>query len=310
MAVAMCAWLLPVFGQPERVPASPADGFHHDYLLLLPPKVQTNSSFLVVTPTPRTSEDPAEFLAAAERIARNVERFLKDLGRPVLIPVLPRPPLKVDESNYINLYIPALSRAALMTSEVKLARMDLQVLAMLDHARSRIRNSQGVETVDRATFAGFSAAGHFATRMAVLHPERVLAVWAGGIGGHPVLPLAELEGRELTFPVGVADLEEIVGKAFYREAFSKISFMIVQGGRDTNTSLPSDAKPSDSYSFEQAELARSLLGTNPQHRLAWVKELYALAGANVEIKIYPEAGHQMTPEIVRDMLGFVTGHKQ
>ena len=48
--------------------------------------------------------------------------------------MLPRPPVATGGGDYINLYIPALSREALLATNPALARIDLQVLAMLDHA--------------------------------------------------------------------------------------------------------------------------------------------------------------------------------
>jgi hypothetical protein len=57
---------------PERIDASPENGFHHDYFLLLPEKLKDRAPFLIASPTPKTSDDAAEFYAAAERIARNV----------------------------------------------------------------------------------------------------------------------------------------------------------------------------------------------------------------------------------------------
>jgi dienelactone hydrolase len=242
---------------PERVKASPKNGFHHDYLLLLPKNLANNVPLLVASPTPHTSEDPAEFTIAAERIARNATNLIEQLALPVLVPVLPRPPVKVAEGQYINLYIPSLSRAAMLEPDEKLARMDRQVLAMIDHARNHIEKERRIKTYPKTIFTGFSAGGHFATRMAVLHPERVLAVWAGGVSGHPILPVAEHQGRRLTYPVGIADLEQISGKPFNRAAFQKIPVMMAQGAADLNTSLPSEPKPSESYTYEQAQACAS-----------------------------------------------------
>lgn len=293
---------------PERVRSSPAHGFHHDYFLVLPATLKTNATILLATPTPPTSLDPADFTAAAERIVRNAGAFIDPLGLPLLVPVLPRPPLKVSENHYINVLLPGLSRAALLEREEKLARIDRQVLAMVDHARARIKEEVGIDTHPKIIVAGFSAAGHFATRMAVLHPERVLAAWAGGISGHPVVPLSRYEGRELTYPVGIADLEAVSGRAFNPKAFKSMPIMLVQGEADTNTSLPSEPKPSESYSYEQAQLVFTLLGKTPLERLEKAKQLYEQAGANVQTRVYPGAGHQINPEIARDMVEFIALH--
>jgi prepilin-type processing-associated H-X9-DG protein len=306
-AVAFITAAGPAFAEPvpERIQASPSSGFHHDYLLVVPTKLENGVPIIVASPTPHTSEDPAEFTEAAERIARNATRFVEPLSAPVLVPVLPRPPVKVAENQHINLHIPGLSRAAMLEKELKLERMDRQVLAMVEHARARIETERGIRAHPKIICTGFSAAGHFATRMAVLHPERVLAVWAGGISGHPILPAAEHQGRKLTYPVGIADLEQISGRPFNVDAFRKIPMMMIQGGADTNTSLPSEPKPSESYTYEQATLVFELFGKTPLERLQKTAKLYEEAGVNLEVKVYPEAAHQITPEIARDMVQFL-----
>lgn len=292
-------------GDQQTVEASPKDGFHQAYILVLPARLTEGAPFLVATPTPQTSTNAQDFVAAAERIAMNAGRVAGELGLAVLVPVLPRPPVRVGEDKYINLYVPSLSRAALLEREEKLARMDLQTLAMLDHARGKVQAERGVRTDSRAIFAGFSAAGHFATRMAVLHPKRVLAVWAGGVGGHPIAPQSKVGGRILTYPVGVGDLKEIVGAEFDAEAYSKISMMLIHGAEDMNSALPADSRPSDSYTFEQALMVSELFGATATERLEKIRKAHEDAGARVEVKIYPEAGHHMSPEIVADLSAFI-----
>jgi predicted esterase len=289
----------------ERVQASPANGFHHDYFLLVPEQVRSNCFMVVATPTPKTSDDPADFLSAAERIATNAAPLFGRLGLPVLVPALPRPPLKVAKDHFIDVYYPALSRAAIETKEKQFARIDLQVLAMVDDARAKLQKARGVEVRRKVIFAGFSAAGHFASRMAVLHPERVLAVWAGGTGGHPIVPVRTLAGKALTYPVGIDDLPEITGHEFARKEFLGINVMFVQGGADANTSLPTDRNPSDSYTYEQAELVREVLGTDSIERLGKVKSIWENAGAKVAIRVHPDAGHQITPVIARELVEFI-----
>jgi pimeloyl-ACP methyl ester carboxylesterase len=193
----------------------------------------------------------------------------------------------------------------LQATEEKFRRIDLQVLSMIVDARATLQRTRGVTAGSKSIFIGFSAAGHFATRMAILHPERVLAVWAGGMGGHPIVPMAEWNGKPLTYPVGNSDLLDLIGHKFQHEHFRGLNVMLVQGVADTNTSLPSDPKPSDSYTFEQAELIRALLGNDSVQRLNTAKSIWEKAGAKVQMKVYPDAGHQITPEIARDMIAFL-----
>ena len=290
---------------PIEVAANPDAGFHHPYFLLLPENLQGGAPIVVATPTPQTSEDPADSISAAQRMADNAGRMIGQIGAPVLVPVIPRPPVRLPGAT-INLYLPALSRAALLADDPKLARIDKQVLAMIDDAQARITSKyHGMRPNKKAIFVGFSAGGHFATRMAVLHPNRILAVWAGGTGLHPILPVAELEGRKLTYPVGVADLEEFAGEPFDSEAFSQVAIFIAQGSADMNTSLPSGDGPSDSYSSEHAQLVRELLGEDALSRLEKVKQAYAAANPTAEFRVYEGAEHRITPEMAGDIIDFI-----
>jgi hypothetical protein len=97
----------------------------------------------------------------------------------------------------------------------------------------------------------------------------------------------------------------MTGNEFAKEKLRGISIMFVQGEADANTSLPSDRKPSDSYSYEQAELVREVLGTDSMVRLKMAKAIWEKAGAKVEMKVYPEVGHRITPEIAREMVDFI-----
>jgi hypothetical protein len=305
LASSVAAQIQPRGPAPETVEPSPEHGFHIPYLLLIPENLRPGAAIVVASPTPPTSENPADYLAAAERVAGNAGGLLSTAGVPVLVPVLPRPPLALPDGSFINLYFPALSRAALLASDEHLARIDRQVLAMVEHARLRIQALRNVSIHPKAIFAGFSAAGHFATRMAALHPGRVLAVWAGGMGGHPILPIAEYAGHSLTYPVGIADLEEVAGAQFDRGAYAKIPMLIIQGAADLNTSLPSGHAPSESYSTAQGVLVRELFGESALGRIEKIKPIFESVAPRVEFRIYPGEGHQITPGVARDVLEFV-----
>jgi predicted esterase len=305
LRVLAVAVALPHLVAAQMVEPSPEHGFHIPYLLLIPESLRPGAAIVVASPTPPTSENSADYLAAAKRIADNAGALLSTAGIPVLVPVLPRPPLALPNGDFINIYFPALSRAALLASDEHLARMDRQVLAMIEHARARIQTLRNVTVHPKAIFAGFSGGGHFATRIAALHPDRVLVVWAGGMSGHPILPIAEYAGRTLTYPVGIADLEEIAGAPFDRDAYASIPMLIVQGAADLNTSLPSGNAPSESYSTAQGYLVRELFGETPLERIENIKPIFERVNPRVMFRIYPDVGHQITPDVARDVLEFV-----
>src|SRR5262245_909548 len=89
-------------------------------LLVLP----TNTGF--------NTED-LELLRAAVTCPVAHQLALADrLGTPIVAPMFPRPAAPAPEN---NVYLHALSRASLTTTDARFARVDLQLIAMVDHAR-------------------------------------------------------------------------------------------------------------------------------------------------------------------------------
>jgi dienelactone hydrolase len=127
----------------------------------------------------------------------NALELADSLGTPVLMPLFPRPP---------NLYLQALTRASLKQKvESSFKRVDLQLIAMIDAARAELA-TKGLTIQSRVLIAGFSAAGMFTNRFAVLHPKRVLAAAVGSPGGWPIAPVAVYRGAKLRYPIGIADV--------------------------------------------------------------------------------------------------------
>lgn len=95
----------------------------------------------------------------------------------------------------------------------RLERIDLQLLAMAEHATGQLEEL-GFRLRPGVMLTGFSASGTFANRFALVHPDKVLAIAAGGLNGLLMLPCDSLDGRALPYPVGTADFEALFGKPF------------------------------------------------------------------------------------------------
>ncbi len=68
----------------------------------------------------------------------------------------------------------------------------------------------------------------------MLHPEYIRAVASGGINGVPIIPAETLNGKNLPYHTGIADIELITGLTFKREAYLKVSQFIYMGALDDN----------------------------------------------------------------------------
>ena len=60
--------------QPAKIEANPQQGFHQPYLLVIPKEIRPGAPIIVALPTPPTSTDPAQFLAAAQRMGQPFEQ--------------------------------------------------------------------------------------------------------------------------------------------------------------------------------------------------------------------------------------------
>jgi len=281
------------------MPANPKKGFYWPYYLGTPKTVKENVALFV---EPNNTGKPGHFKThdywSSIRCEQALVDYANELGTFVLLPVFPRP--KLENGN--NLYVHALTRPVIENTSDSLKRINLQLLAMVEDAQMKIRENE-YRIPDKFMLWGFSAAGDFVTRMAMIHPERIQCVVAGGLGGFPVLPLKKLEGNPLTYPVGVSDFKRLFNKKFNAKAFKLIPMMFFQGGDDENDSVAEGDEltdkenfSSDSYSYSQCIMINQLFGTVPVKRVSKVSEIYSNFGVkSFNYVVVPNTGHRTKP---------------
>jgi hypothetical protein len=213
------------------VPADPEQGFSWPYYLGVPPGLAPDAALLVEpNNTGTASNDLAVHDRAAEAHALGRANHAEAIGVPWLVPVFPRPATP-------PLYTHALDRDTLLTTEPGLQRLDLQLVAMLTDARRRLAE-RGLRVAPRVLLNGFSASGAFAHRFAVLHPGLVQAVASGSGAGWPIAPVAAWGGMPLRYPVGVADLADLVGAPLAETAYRRVPLYLYVGDLDDNDPVP------------------------------------------------------------------------
>lgn len=269
------------------VEASPADGFEHPYLLRLPDTSPGSApGYLLVEPnnTGRVSDDFAVHLDAARKMASGSSlgyEVAVTLDLPLLVPAFPRP--ETDWQTYTH----ALDRDAMLITEGSLARLDLQLAAMIRHARGELA-ARGYPVQERVLLNGFSASGTFANRFTFLHPDLVRAVASGGINGIPMLPVVELDGEALPYPLGLADFAAIAGHPFERNAWCAVPQLLYMGADDDNDAVAY----ADGYSDEERAIVHAVLGeTMMPDRWQRCRGVYEVEGCQTTLATYPGVGH-------------------
>lgn len=291
----------PVAGRIYRIEARPDKGFNFPYFLAIPKNIAEGTPLLVEPNNDGQIGAPFETHLYWASIINEQSRedFGNALGAVTLTPAFPRPAIRGENG---NLYIHALSRAALISDQEKLRRPDLQLLAMVDDARRRLAEAGHSVPADFLLW-GFSAAGDFVTRMTFLYPERVRAVAAGGLGGLPILPVGTYDGKPLTYPVGTGDFRWISGKPFRAGALRKTPILLFQGEKDDNDSVPEGLQltdperyGSDSYSYVQAKWVNETLGAGTVERVGRVRLIYQAFGMrDFAYRIVPGIAHKSAP---------------
>ena len=282
------------------VPASPDAGFHFPYFLFIPQSVPGNQPLrILVAPnnSGQTSDDFSLHRDRAKMLASRgyVRSLAEGLGTPLLVPVFPRP-LRIART-----YTHALDRDAMLIEEGRLKRIDLQLMAMIQHAQEMLQEN-GLEVKPRVFMNGFSASGNFVNRFVALHPERVRAVATGGVNGLPIFPLIMLEGTHLPYPIGIGDLEAIADIQFDMAAYKRVSQFIYMGRFDENDTLPY----SDAWNRKERELIKTLFGEEMMPS-RWERSQAILSELELPVQCvtYNGTGHTIRPEMQKDIEAFL-----
>jgi hypothetical protein len=275
----------PELTPPELVAAAPEKGFEFPYFIRVPAADDAVRTLLVEpNNTGKVDDDPAVHVEAAKRLASSAigADVAERLDLPLLVPAFPRPLTGWER------YTHALDGDTLRIEEGPMKRLDLQLLAMIADARSRLA-SRGIATGEKVALTGFSASGSFVNRFTALHPDEVAAVAGGGLNAVLLVPATVAAGGlELPFPIGVADLASRAGKPFDLEAWKRVPQLYYMGAKDDNDAVQYD----DAYSPAEKAIVDHVLGASMQPaRWERCQAIYREAGANVTFVTWEHAGH-------------------
>ena len=281
-----------------KMAPAPEKGFEFPYYLFVPQGLVPDADrqmLVEMNNTGTTSDDFQVHDEKAERLARSsyVNRMARELATPLLVPVFPRP------REQWQIYTHSLDEDTLRVRCGPLERIDLQLIRMIRDAQDLLRRN-GVAVRDKVLMHGYSASGTFTNRFAILHPQVVQAVAAGGVNGIPTFPIPQWHDTVLPFPVGIADLSELAGIDFDEQAYKQVSQYIYMGYLDRNDTTLSR----DTYCEEHAQLIRSLIGADMDKRWLVSQSIYRELGIPAQCVTYNGAGHEIKSEMIEDVVAF------
>jgi len=148
---------------------------------------------------------------------------------------------------------------------------------------------------------GYSGGGHFAHRMAILHPDKL---WAASIGAPGSVTLLD---STRDWWVGIRDLKARFGIDFDRAALAKVPVQMVVGDADLET-WEITHQPGSAYWMEGANDA----GRTRPERLKALAESFRAAGVDVQLDILPGISHDRMKVLgkVKDFLAGVLAAKR
>jgi len=271
----------------QHFKANPTNGYHADFYLYVSPaakRAARDGKEITILVQPNNSginsDDPEVHRKDAWITGFERHSIADDLGVALLVPAFIRP------GEDWQIYTHALDRDTLTTKRTDLKRIDLQLIAMIEHARAELAKS-GIHTDEKVFMQGFSASGMFANRFTILHPERVKAATIGSPGGWPIAPIPNFNGEQLPYPAGIADLEVLTGIQFDETIYNTVPQLIYMGSADDNDSLDF----TDGWDEADAQLVDRLFGADPLSRWDDIEAIYQEAGTNVQFILVDGVGH-------------------
>lgn len=236
----------------------------------------------------------------------------EELGVPQLKPLFSDDPEEYDIEPRHE--ISMLDRAAMRLEGTALDRVDLQLLAMVEHAKKtiladEIASVSGASLHGKLIMYGNSSEGVAAERMAAMHPEKIQAIAAAGLNGIALLPLEELGGRALNYSVGIADFESIVGKSYDQAAHDEVDLVLLQGAEDSRNRLMMDKEEAlrrDAWkgNEELYTTARATYGPRMvEDRFPRCHVAFEKAGVSAQFRVVPDMPHDDSMAI-HDVLSF------
>ena len=161
---------------------------------------------------------------------------------------------------------------------------------------------RGYDPYPRVFMTGFSSGGMASDRFPKLHPDMVAAT-APGAAGQYIYPLAQHNGTDLTYPVGVSDIKQIPDTHYSLNAVKQIPHFFFVGESD-NDPVADPVPYEDCFTPAQTQAINTYFGTNQVARAQLAADYLASIGMAATCTVYSGVGHSYTPQMHSDTFAF------
>lgn len=274
---------------------APSGNIHSSSILLIPLTEKVNNQIIVEANNLETNI-LGNLIDQAERTATRLVSETSMCPAPILIPLLP----SYREGPY---YQQLSAECFSVPEEDPDYRIDEQVVEMISNAKNILSSEFGLEPEDKIFLNGYSSSGVFAQRFALLHPEVVETACIGGASGSIPLPTDKLD-----YPLGIGNYEQITGKKFDLESYSKIRFRYYVGELETinkasdRTDDEGNLAPMHDMSYfdrsvphEVGMAQREMLGKDLFKRAEKTVEILKSLGFDIEHTVIKGRAHNNKP---------------
>lgn len=161
----------------------------------------------------------------------NIGYMYQQLNQPIVIPIIER----CDAEHRGEYCTQMLGRNVLLDKTTKFANLTQQVVAMVEDAKNICLSKNNTIKIDKKSgLCGFSASGVFASRMLFAELESFDVCLSMCSNAVQPLPVEELNGIKLPYPLGSADYEKIFKKPFNIKEYKKAKQMFFVGEEEDN----------------------------------------------------------------------------
>jgi len=234
-----------------------------------------------------------KMLASAMITCKQLMAIVKENYSPIVMPLLPA----MSES---GIYFQQLSKGCFeLSSTEPYYRIDEQVIRIINESKAMLKDKYNIQCSNKIFLNGYSTSAVFAHRFALIHPAIVETVCVGGAIGDLPIPT-----RSIEYPIGIGDFENIFGKKFDIDSYSKIKFRYYVGELEdvmkSNNRVDEDGYPAPmhdmSYFYksvptEVGKKQRDKLGKNIFERAHKTIEILKKHGIDIELTIIPGRSH-------------------